>query len=36
MLEDITIGVGLFLVLWLAAVIGRKINVPHIDIWSAS
>ena len=33
--EDIVIGLILFFILWLAAVVGRKVGFPHSDIWSS-
>ncbi len=35
MAEDITIGISIFIAFVVLAMIGRKLNVTHIDIWSS-
>lgn len=34
MVEDIVIGVVLFIMLWLLAVAGRRFGIQQSDIWS--
>ncbi len=34
MAEDITIGVSIFIAFVVLAMIGRKLSIPHTDIWS--
>ena len=34
MVEDVMLGVGIFVVLVVIAMIGRAVNFPHADIWS--
>lgn len=34
MMEDITIGVAIFVMLVILSAVGRRINAPSTDIWA--